>query len=55
VKVLLDTDDVYAIDGKLDPKQKLVTLGNYELSDGQPVREAAAGGNDVAGAPGEAK
>ncbi|MEO9161974.1 MAG: efflux RND transporter periplasmic adaptor subunit [Casimicrobiaceae bacterium] len=43
VKILLDTDDVYAIDGKLDPKQKLVTLGNYELSDGQAVREANAG------------
>lgn len=55
VKVLLDSDDVYAIEGKLDPKQKLVTLGNYELSDGQPVREAAAGGDDAAGTPGEAK
>lgn len=42
VKILLDTDDVYAIDGELDPRLKLVTLGNYELSDGQPVREGGA-------------
>ena len=47
VQILLDTDDVYVIDGKLDPKLKLVTLGNYELSDGQPIREAgAAAGGD---------
>lgn len=44
VKVLLDTGDVYAIDGKLDPAIKLVTLGNYELSGGQAVREEAAPG-----------
>lgn len=49
VKILLDTDDVYAVEGKLDPKQKLVTLGNYELSDGQPVREADAGTKNQAG------
>ncbi|MGH8802751.1 MAG: efflux RND transporter periplasmic adaptor subunit [Casimicrobiaceae bacterium] len=48
VKMLLDTDDVYAIDGQLDPKLKLVTLGNYELSDGQPVREAGTGNKDQA-------
>lgn len=43
VKILLDTDDIYVIAGALDPKQKLVKLGNYELSDGQAVREADAG------------
>lgn len=48
VKILLDTDDVYAIDGELDPKLKLVTLGNYELSDGQPVREPTASKKDQA-------
>jgi RND family efflux transporter MFP subunit len=54
-KVLLDTDDVYAIDGKLDPALKLVTLGNYELSDGQAVREAGAAGADQSGAKGKAQ
>lgn len=51
VKILLDTDNVYSIDGKLDPKLGLVTLGNYELSDGQPVRmaDAKAGGEAGAG------
>lgn len=44
VKVLLDDGDVYVIDGKLDPALKLVTLGNYELSDGQVVREEGAAG-----------
>ena len=51
VKILLDSDDVYAIDGPLDSKLALVTLGNYELSDGQAVREAAAAGNAAAAAP----
>jgi RND family efflux transporter MFP subunit len=47
VKILLDSDDVYSIDGKLDPKLKLVTVGNYELSDGQPVRDSDAPPADV--------
>lgn len=55
VTILLDTDDVYAIDGKLDPKLPLVTLGNYELSDGQAVREAAAGNAASAAPAGAAK
>jgi membrane fusion protein, multidrug efflux system len=55
VKILLDTDDVYAIDGKLDPALKLVTLGNYELSDGQAVREAGAAGADHGAGQGKAQ
>lgn len=38
VKIVLDTDDVYGVEGQLDPKAPLVTLGNYELSDGQLIR-----------------
>jgi membrane fusion protein (multidrug efflux system) len=49
VKILLDTGEEYAVDGKLDPKLKLVTLGNYELSDGQAVREADTGTTGKAG------
>jgi hypothetical protein len=26
------------VDGALDPKRPLVTLGNYQLNDGAPVR-----------------
>jgi len=39
VKILVDTDDVYGISGKLDPKENVVTLGNAELTDGQAIRE----------------
>jgi len=38
VKIVLDMDDIYGVQGQLDPKAALVTTGNYELSDGQLVR-----------------
>ncbi len=43
VKTVLDTDDVYGIEGNLDPKLELVVLGNYELSNGQTVRATEVG------------
>lgn len=55
VQIVLDAQDSYGISGKLDPAEKLVTLGNYELSDGQAVRETEAVAKDAAGKAGDAK
>lgn len=55
VRILLDAQDSYAISGKLDPAEKLVTLGNYALSNGQAVRETEAVAKDAAGKAGDAK
>jgi membrane fusion protein, multidrug efflux system len=41
VAVLGESGDRAAIDGPLQPERKLVVAGNYELSDGMAVREAA--------------
>ena len=52
-------DDKLAISGSIDPKKKLVAAGNYELSDGGAVREAAgtgaADGKSGAAEPAEKK
>jgi membrane fusion protein (multidrug efflux system) len=42
VKRLGGNDDTSVIEGPLDPRRPLVTLGNYQLSDGGPVRVGAA-------------
>ncbi|HTA64370.1 MAG TPA: efflux RND transporter periplasmic adaptor subunit [Xanthomonadaceae bacterium] len=40
VHVQVESGDLAGIDGAFDPKQPLVVLGNYELSDGMAVRTA---------------
>lgn len=40
VNVLGETARTYGVDGPIDPAQQVVVLGNYELHDGMPVREA---------------
>lgn len=52
-------DDISVVDGPLDPQRPLVTVGNYQLSDGAAVRqdepagksEGAAGKPDAANRP----
>ena len=39
VKRLGGDGDTSVVDGPLDPKRPLVTLGNYQLSDGAPLRQ----------------
>ena len=41
VSKLVETGQTFGVDGKLDAKLPVVTLGNYELQDGMAVREAA--------------
>lgn len=53
VKIVVDSDNIYGVEGPIDPKAGLVTLGNYELSNGTVVREtevsAQAATSDKAG------
>jgi RND family efflux transporter MFP subunit len=42
VKILAAAGSQTAVSGTLDPKKKLVVSGNYQLSDGDTVREQAA-------------
>jgi RND family efflux transporter MFP subunit len=42
VQIGLETDQQTEISGSLDPALPVVTLGNYELRDGEAVREPAA-------------
>jgi membrane fusion protein (multidrug efflux system) len=41
VHTVIDNRDILGVTGKVDPHLPVVVLGNYELSDGMPVREAA--------------
>ncbi len=41
VEKLVEDSDTFGVDGKLDPKMPVVVVGNYELQDDMPVREAA--------------
>jgi membrane fusion protein, multidrug efflux system len=44
VAIIGESGDRLAVDGPLDPGRKLVTSGNYELSNGMLIREAASAG-----------
>lgn len=44
VHVLGENGDKYAIEGQIDPQRRLVTTGNYELEEGDRIREGAASG-----------
>jgi membrane fusion protein (multidrug efflux system) len=41
VKTGIETDKYTEIIGSIDTKRRIVTVGNYELQDGMPVREGA--------------
>jgi len=40
VAVGIQTDERTGVSGPIDPTEKIIVVGNYELSDGMPVREA---------------
>jgi membrane fusion protein, multidrug efflux system len=40
VAVGIQTDERTSVSGPIDPTEKIIVVGNYELSDGMPVREA---------------
>jgi hypothetical protein len=40
VTIRVENDRAYGVDGSLDAARPLVVSGNYELTDGMPVRPA---------------
>ena len=49
VKQVLDMDDIYGVEGPLDSKAPLVTLGNYGLKAGQVIRNTELSASAPAG------